>query len=469
MRTVLYLGALALAAVSCSSPRDAASVLRDAQQAMGSVNSIQYSGTGMNAFFGQALTAGQEWPRRDMSSYTRSINYEQRSARDEMNFAQPTFGGQQQNTQVNGDKAWNVGPSGPAPQLAAAEERQLGIWLTPHGFLKGAAAAGNATLAETEGASVISYTALGKYKVDGTIDAQNHVTRVTTMIPNPVMGDTDVVATYSDYKDFSGVQFPTKILVEQGGFPLWDLNITSVTPNAAVDLPVPDAVASASPPAVQTMSTRLANGVWHVTGGSHHSVVVEFSDHLAVIEAPLDETRSLAVIAEARKLAPNKPLRYVLTTHHHFDHSGGLRTYVAEGATVVTHQSNVPYFQKTLVAPATLSPDAQSKAAKAPMLQGVTGKDILTDGKQTIEVYATSGDTHTNEYTLVYLPGPRILVEGDAYSPGPANAPPPATPPPNAVKLYDDLQSLKLNVATIAPIHGRGAVPFAEFRKFVGK
>ncbi len=128
---------LVLTVAGCSSPRDAASVLRDAQQAMGSVNSIQYSGTGMNAFFGQALTAGQEWPRRDMSSYTRAINYEQRSARDEMNFAQPTFGGQQQNTQVNGDKAWNVGPNGPAAQLATAEERQLSIWLTPHGFLQG--------------------------------------------------------------------------------------------------------------------------------------------------------------------------------------------------------------------------------------------------------------------------------------------------------------------------------------------
>ena len=113
----LWLAAgLAFTMAGCSSPRDAASVLRDAQQAMGNVNSIQYSGTGMNAFFGQALTAGEEWPRREMSSYTRTINYEQRSARDEMNFAQPTFGGQQQNAQVNGDKAWNVGPNGPAPQ-----------------------------------------------------------------------------------------------------------------------------------------------------------------------------------------------------------------------------------------------------------------------------------------------------------------------------------------------------------------
>jgi glyoxylase-like metal-dependent hydrolase (beta-lactamase superfamily II) len=462
--------ALACAIAACSGPRDAASVLRDAQQAMGNVNSIQYSGTGMNAFFGQALTAGQEWPRRDMSGYTRTINYEQRSARDEMNFAQPTFGGQQQNAQVNGDKAWNVGPNGPATQPpATAEERQLSIWLTPHGFLKAAAAAGNATLAETEGASVISFTALGKYKVDGTIDGQNHVTRVATQIPNPVMGDTDVVASYTDYKDFSGVQFPTKILVEQGGFPLWDLTITSVMPNAALDLSVPDAVASATAPPVQTMTTKLADGVWHVAGGSHHSVVVEFNEYIAVAEAPLDEARSLAVLAEAKKLVPNKPVRYVLTTHHHFDHSGGLRTYVAEGATVVTHESNVAYFEKTLAAPATLSPDAQSKAAQKPMLRGVSGKDAITDGKQTIEIYATSGDTHTNEYTLIYLPGSRILVEGDAYSPGPPDAPVPATPPPNAVKLYDDVQNLKLNVATIAPIHGRGAVPIAELRKFIGR
>jgi len=404
-----------------------------------------------------------------MSSFTRAVNYEQRSARDEMNFAQPTFGGQQQNTQVNGDKAWNVGPNGPAPQLATAEERQVAIWLTPHGFLKGAASANDVVLSGTEGASVISYTAHGKYKLEGTIDAQSHVTKVATKIPNPVMGDTDLIATYSDYKDFSGVKFPTKILVEQGGFPLWDLNVTSVTPNAPVDLPVPEAVASATLPAVQATSTKLANGVWHVTGGSHHSLVVEFNDHLAVIEAPLDEARSEAVIAEARKLVPKKPLKYVLTTHHHFDHSGGLRTYVAEGATIITHQSNVPYFQKTLIAPATLSPDTQSKAAKMPTLQGVTGKDIITDGKQSIEIYATSGDTHTNEYTLIYLPGPKILVEADAYSPGPPDAPVPPMPPPNAVMLYDEIQKLKLNVATIAPIHGRGAVTFAEFRKFVGK
>jgi hypothetical protein len=230
---------LALAVAACNRTPTATSVLQDAQQAMGNPATIQYSGAGMNAFFGQALTAGEEWPRREMGSYIKTINYDQKSARDEMSFTMPVFGGQMQNMQVNGDKAWNVGPAGPVPQFAGsgaypvlspADERQLHIWLTPHGFLKGALAAGDATLTEGEGYNMVSFTALGKYKLDGTIDGESHVTRVETTIPNPVLGDTKLAANYSAYRDFNGIQFPGKIQIDQGGFPLWDLNITTVTP-----------------------------------------------------------------------------------------------------------------------------------------------------------------------------------------------------------------------------------------------
>src|SRR5205807_1019357 len=106
-----------------------------------------------------------------------------------------------------------------------------------------------------------------------------------------------------------------------------------------------------------------------VGGGSHHSVVVAFKDFIAVIEAPLNEDRSKAVIAEAKRLVPGKPIKYLVSTHHHFDHSGGLRTYVAEGASVVTHASNTAFFEKTFMAPATIVPDAQAKARKAPVIQ----------------------------------------------------------------------------------------------------
>jgi glyoxylase-like metal-dependent hydrolase (beta-lactamase superfamily II) len=462
-----------LAAAATAAAQDAKTVLQNAEKAMGDPQSIQYSGAGMNAFFGQALTAGQEWPRRDLTSYTRSINYQQKSSREEYVFAQPVFGGQRQNQVVNGEKAWTVGPNGAGPQLAAADERQLQIWLTPHGFLKAAMASGNATVkSRTEGGkkvNVVSFTEMNKYRVEGTIDSDNMVTRVETKIPNPVLGDMSVVATYSEYKDFNGVKFPTKILQTQGGFAVNDLTISSVEPNAAVDLPVPENVQSATLPPVRVETSKLADGVWFLTGGSHHSLVVEFNNYVAVVEAPLNEDRSMAVIAEAKKLVPNKAIRYLINTHHHFDHSGGLRTYVAEGATIITDASNKPYFAKTFMAPAMLAPDMQAKSRKKPNIIGVTDKYVLTDGKQTIEVYTTKGDTHTNELMMVYLPGPKILVEADSFSPGPPNAPAPSPAPPNALALYDNIERLKLDVATVAPIHGRGAVPFAEFLKFIGK
>ena len=472
VRTLWVAGVVTLMSAGCGGPRDVTRVLEDSLAAMGDVSSIEYAGTGMNAFFGQALIAGQAWPRRELSRFTARVNYDQESAQNELEFAQPVFGGQQQNTHVNGRSAWSIGANGPVPQPGAADERQLHIWLTPHGFVKGALAARDVELvSDGEGPSIISFMALDTYTVTGTLDDNDLVTRVETKIPNAILGDMDIVATYAGYQAFDGLQFPTIIEIAQGGFPLWELSISSVTPDAPVDLPVPDGIQSGSTASadVPLASEELADGVWHITGGSHYSVVVEFDEYLAVVEAPGDEARSLAVLAEARTLAPDKPVRYVLTTHHHFDHIGGLRTYAAEGATIVTHATNVAYLEQTLMAPATLMPDRQAEAAEPPILEGVSETYEITDGQQTIQVYATDGDTHTGEYTLVYLPGPRILVEADAWSPGAPDAPPPATPPANAVDLYETVESLGLEVATIAPVHGRGAAPFEELARFIGR
>jgi glyoxylase-like metal-dependent hydrolase (beta-lactamase superfamily II) len=454
---------------------DAKTVLQNAQKAMGSVQSVQLSGTGMNAFFGQALSAGKEWPRRDLESVAVAINYQQKSDRIEYVFKTPgVFGGQRQNSVVNGDKAWTVGANGAAnPQLAAAEERQLQIWMTPHGFLQAAVAAGNATVkSRTENGrkvNVVSFTAMNKFKLDGTIDSDGLVTKVETRFPNPVLGDMPYVFTYSDYKDFGGIKFPTKIVQSEGGFSVNELTLTSVQPNAPVDIPVPANVQSATMPVVTVATTKIADGVWFLGGGSHHSLVIEFNNFITVIEAPLTEERSEAVIAEAKKLVPNKPIKYLVNTHHHFDHSGGLRTYVAEGVTIVTNAANKPYWEKAFMAPATIAPDEQSKAHKKPSIQAVADKYVITDGKQTIEVYNTVGDGHTNELMIAYILPAKILVEADSYSPGPPNTPPPSPVPPNALVLYDNIQRLKLDPVTVVGIHGRGPVPMAEFLKFVGK
>jgi glyoxylase-like metal-dependent hydrolase (beta-lactamase superfamily II) len=474
MKTALPKLSLVIAwAAMTLSAQDAKTVLENALKTMGDPQTIEYSGTGMNAFFGQALTAGKEWPRRNLTSYSRRINYGQKSSREDFVFEAQVFGGQRQNQIVNGDRAWTDGPNGPVPQLAAADERQLQIWLTPHGFLKGALASGNATVkSRTEAGkkvNVVTFTALGKYKVEGTIDSNNLVIKTETHVPNPVLGDTEIVTMYSDYKDWNGVKFPQKIVQIEGGYPVNEFTVDRVQPNAPVDIAVPPSVQAAAAPPVKVESSKIADGVWFLGGGSHHSVVVEFDNYTAIIEAPLSEERSLAVIGEAKKLVPGKPIRYLINTHHHFDHSGGLRTYAAEGVTIITDDSNKAYFEKTLMAPATLAPDEQAKARKKPKIIGVKDRYELSDGKQKIDVYATKGDTHTNELMIAYLPGPKILVEADSYSPGPPNAPAPPMPPPNAVALYDNIQRLKLEPQTIVGIHGRGPVSYSEFLKFIGK
>jgi glyoxylase-like metal-dependent hydrolase (beta-lactamase superfamily II) len=453
--------------------QDAKSVIARAQAALGNPASVQFTGAGMNGFFGQALTAGETWPQRPVDTVSAAIDYDRKAANLDLTFHEPVFGGQHQVTFVNGDRAWNIGPNGPGPQLAAAEERQLQIWMSPHGFLRAAAAANPTVSARTENGAkvdVVSFTALNKFKLTGTIDAQGNVTGVETLFPNPVMGDMVYAYTYEGYKDFGGVKFPTHIVQSEGGYPVNDIKVATVRVNAnAVDLSVPAAVQSAAMPVVKVESKPLGDGVWFVGGGSHHSVVVAFKDFIAVIEAPNNEDRSKAVIAEAKRLAPGKPIKYVVSTHHHFDHSGGLRTYVAEGATVVTHASTEAFFKKTFMAPATIAPDAQAAAHKAPMIEPVRDKFVISDGAKSIEVYNTVGDTHATALMIAYIPSVKALVEADSFSPGPPGAAPPSSPDPDALVLYDSIQRLKLDVGTVVGVHGRGPVPFAEFATFVGK
>ncbi len=244
--------------------------------------------------------------------------------------------------------------------------------------------------------------------------------------------------------------------------------MTEAKANVALDLAVPDSVRTAAPPAVRVTSEKLGDGVWYLAGGSHHSVLVEFADHVAVIEAPLNEDRSLAVIAEVKKLVPAKPIRYLINTHYHFDHSGGLRTYVAEGATVVTHQSNQAFFQKTLKAPRALNPDRQAREKKKARIVAVGAKHVMSDSARTVELHHIQGNPHNSGIVMAWLPKEKLLVEVDVYTPLAPNAQPPATPNPASVNLYENIQRLNLDVDRIVPLHGR-IVTIAELRKTIGK
>jgi glyoxylase-like metal-dependent hydrolase (beta-lactamase superfamily II) len=459
-----------------ASAQDAKTVLQAATKAMGDVKSIQFSGTGHNSALGQAYAPNTAYPETNVSSYTRTIDYASRSSKEELTRREkdpvvrgggaPFAGDQKQVNLVSGQSAWNQPGNTPQPAVAAAEERQLQIWLTPHGFLK-AAMENNATAKKGKGGTVVSFT-MGRFKVNGTIDAQNMVTKTETRLPHPVLGDMLVETTYSGYKDFNGVKFPTMIVQNQGGYPVMDVAVTSVQANVELNLAVPDAVKTASMPAVKVEAQKLADGVWFLGGGTHNSVLVEYPNYLVMIEGPLNDARSLAVIAEAKKLAPNKSIKYLVNTHHHYDHSGGIRAYVAEGATIITADINKPFYEKTFKLPRTMEPDELSKHPKPAKFITVKDKYVLSDGGRSIEVYRREGDNHNIGMMMVYIPKDKILVEADDFTPAPPGAP---FPGPRShgftVSLYENLQRLKLDVNTIAPLHGF-VVPFSELQKVAG-
>jgi glyoxylase-like metal-dependent hydrolase (beta-lactamase superfamily II) len=464
--------------------QDAKPVIAAASAAIGvdQLKTVQYSATGFDFALGQSYNPDSPWPKFINKSYTRAIDFQVPSSRVERVRLQgenpPRGGGQQP---VRGEQPQNqtIVVSAGTPWV-----QQLELWMMPHGFLR-AAAARNATLkAQTVNGkryNVLSFVGDNKAAVNGFINDQNLVERVETLIDSPVLGDMPFEAVYSDYKDFSGVKFPTRIVQRQGGHPIFDLTVNDVKPNAAVTIQAPQgrggapgggAPAGPAAPATAIPSEKLADGVYLILGG-YASVAVEFKDHVVIVESGQNEARGEAVIAEAKRLVPNKPIRYIVNTHHHFDHSSGLRPLVAEGATIVTHQINRPFYERAFTSPRTLNPDRLSQSPRKPAFETMTDKKVLTDGNQTLELHHLRGSGHNEGIIVAYLPKERILIEADAYNP-PADpaAPFPTPPSPYTVNLVENIERLRLDPARIIAVHypadGR-VVTKAELMRAVGR
>jgi len=243
------------------------------------------------------------------------------------------------------------------------------------------------------------------------------------------------------------------------------VQVREVQPNAAVDISTPDAVRSASE---RVTTDKIADGVWFVGGGSHNSVAIEMKDHLVLVETPLSDGRSAPVIDAVKALAPGKPIRYVINSHQHFDHAGGLRAAVAEGATIVTQSANVPYLERAFATPNRIAPDRLAASGRKASFMAVNERAQLSDGTRTIDIHRITDSIHNDTFLMVHLPAEKILIEADAYTPLAPGAAPPATPNGNNLNLIANVERLKLNVERIAPLHGR-VVPAADLYTTAGK
>jgi len=455
--------------------QDAKAVLAAASKAMGAdtLRSVEYSATrGKTYAVGQSPGPGKPWPRFTIIKYNAAINFEAPAMREEIvrvDDENPPRGGGA-GPYVAATQQGGIRPIPWGPQTAVAvrdmrnEVAMLQIYLTPHGFLKAAAANNPTVRPGTErGTQAVSFTAFGKYTVTGVINAQNLVTRVETRVPNGLLGDFPVEGIYSDYRAVDGVQFPMTTQIRQGGFPTLDLTVAEVRPNSAAASQLTGQARPAAPAApaepARVEAREIAPGFWGLTAGVPISFLIEFSDHVVIIEAPGNDERSEAVLAEVKRVVPTKPIRYVVNTHHHSDHTGGLRGMVAAGIPVITHEVNKPYYERILKNPFTLSPDRLARAPKAAVIEGMGDKRVLTDGTRTVELHHVRGNLHSDGLLMVYLPKEKLLIQADAFAPRPPGARPlPSSP--FTVNLLENVQRLKLDVEQMVHVHG-GTDPFS--------
>lgn len=478
-KTLVLVAVLAALVTTNAQAQDAKSVLASASQAMGveTLKTVTYSATGFDYALGQSPEPGGPWPKFINKTYTRSIDFAVPSSqvnRVRLQGENPPRGGGNQPIRGEQPNAQTIIVAANTPWA-----QQLEIYMMPQGFLR-AAAARNATLepskmVEGKRYQVVSFMGDNKAKVTGYISAQNQVERVETMIDHPVLGDTPFEALYSDFKTVDGVSFPMRIVQNQGGYPIFDLTLSEVKINPAVTIAAAPqgggggggggATAPATPHEVVSPGVYLFNSGYAV-------MAIDMGDHIFFLEPGNSEARALAVIAEAKKLMPGKPIRTVLNTHPHFDHSSGLRAFMAEGATILTHEGNRAYLEQILNRPHTLNPDAQQKAGKPLKIEAMSEKKVITGNGHTIELYHMSQFLHHPGMVMAYFPAEKILYQADGFNPQGPTATPPSPPSEYNLALLENIERLKLDVARIIPVHypadGR-TITMDELRRVTGK
>jgi glyoxylase-like metal-dependent hydrolase (beta-lactamase superfamily II) len=436
--TVLAICVAFLCGSAVAADQDAKTVIANAQKALGDVKSITYSGTAKDVAFQQCgansadmTCRGTHDPMRPINNYVRVIDLTAPASRHT---------GSTNNIGAGGSTTLTPGTFFQQVTAQQADVSQpwgnsLEFYITPWGFLKGAAE-NNASVSRKK-ADGKNYTVLtwspkvkavsGKnYVINGYLNDQNIVERVETWLGENIMGDMHILATYTGWKDFGGVMAPSKIVQTRGGWPFFEVNVTAAKanpPNVAALVPAPAPAGgrggagggAGAPPALTVTSEKLGDGLYRLTTGpgSYDSVIVEFKDYVMMLEAGQSVQRATAYVAETRKLIPNKPIRYVMNTHPHSDHTGGLPVLVAEGATIITQKNNEEFLSKALNTPRTLLDDPLAKNPKKAKIEAVAEKKVYSDGTRTVEIYHVAPVPHSNGLMIAFLPKEKVLFQGD--------------------------------------------------------
>ncbi len=294
--------------------------------------------------------------------------------------------------------------------------------------------------------------------------ATNLLTKFENLDTDARVGDVTQEFIFRDYASTGGVKIPLGRIVRRGGEIVQDIKVSDVQLNthpaeSAFERPQGFEDLPANNPTPTPTVVELAKDVYLVqdAANGYNVMFVAMNDHILVAEAPLNDGTSKRVMAKIKETVPNKPIKYIVTTHFHDDHSGGVRTYLGEGATLITTPGNRGYFEKMSQAVRTIAPDALTlKPRPQPAIETVQNmKRVFTDDAHTVEIYDIGPGPHTKEMLIVYLPKEKIVFQGDLL-----NLPQAGTTmitPGNETTAHfaDRLKALGLNVEKIVAVHGR--------------
>ena len=298
----------------------------------------------------------------------------------------------------------------------------------------------------------------------------NLLSKYEQMVSDNVVGDTVQETIFPGYRAVNGIQVPTGRMTRRGGELIEEVSYETVTFNVH-----PPETAFAKPAGYEelptptpnpTRETKLADGVYLFESGSN-SLVVEFKDYVMVVEPYTGGRGPKPTINKVKEMFPNKPLRYVVVTHYHDDHSGGVRSYIAQDVTVVTTAANKGYFEKMASSTFTINRDDQTKAQKKPVFEFVENrKRVFTDGEQTVEILDIGPSPHANEMLVAYLPKAKLVFQGDLVN-LPNNAKyQPTTINDSTIHFFQWIQKSGLSVERIAAVHGP-TTTLEELRKAI--
>jgi glyoxylase-like metal-dependent hydrolase (beta-lactamase superfamily II)/outer membrane lipoprotein-sorting protein len=309
-------------------------------------------------------------------------------------------------------------------------------------------------------------------------DAQtNLLTKYGYLYADPMVGDSEIAQTYSNYRTVGKLKLPgARVLYNSGGV-VQEADYTEVQINTKPAESVfvgPEGFekleagpANPAPPAVAKIAedVYMLNGL---AGGTHNIMFVAFNDYILVLEAPeqiLYNSNSVQALAKIKETVPGKPIKYLVLTHHHSDHAGGFREYVAEGATIVTTAGNKSYLEKAAAVQSSLLPKfALQNKLKIEIVENK--KRVFQDDKHVVELYDIGPNPHANEMLVAYLPKEKILFQADMLNPAPNGSIPIAQD--STVSFSNKLQQLGLQIDKIYGVHGRPATP-EEMRTSIEK